>query len=264
MPAPPTAHRGFDYDAGTIATRYAAGRRLRREQTDLWSRVLEEEVAGIRPRRIVDLGCGIGRFSGLLRDLFGGSVCGVDVAERMLGVAAADPQLAGIRWVRATAAVLPFRPRSVDLIFAFLVYHHLADPGAVLRESARVLADRAAVVIVNSTVETLDSYVWLPFFPSARAIDQARLPSRAAVAEASRAAGLTVQGLRTVLNPVAESLRVYAERIASRTISTLELVPDAEFARGVEEFRAHCAREDHGQPVMDPIDVFILRKPTPD
>lgn len=63
---------------------------------------------------------------------------------------------------------------------------------------------------------------------------------------------------RTVANPVADNLRTYADRIASRTISTLQLVADAEFARGVVEFRRYCEREDQGQPVHDQIDVFLF------
>jgi hypothetical protein len=60
------------------------------------------------------------------------------------------------------------------------------------------------------------------------------------------------------MNPVASGLGVYADRIASRTISTLQLVPDAEFAAGMAELRRHCARQDRGQAVTDPIDVFLF------
>jgi hypothetical protein len=64
-----------------------------------------------------------------------------------------------------------------------------------------------------------------------------------------------------VANPVASSLRTYAARIASRTISTLQLVPDDEFARGIVEFKNFCEREDRGQPVHDEIDVFLFARP---
>jgi hypothetical protein len=64
-----------------------------------------------------------------------------------------------------------------------------------------------------------------------------------------------------VANPVASSLRAYATRIASRTISTLQLVPDDEFARGILEFKNFCEREDRGQPVHDEIDAFLFARP---
>jgi hypothetical protein len=61
------------------------------------------------------------------------------------------------------------------------------------------------------------------------------------------------------MNPVAPDLCAYANRIASRTISTLQLVSDEEFARGIAELRRHSAQEDRGQPVEDEIDVFCFR-----
>jgi len=254
------AGSGCDYDQGDLHRTYAAGRALTREQIALWTALLPAELGTVAVRRVVDLGCGVGRFSGLLRDVFAAPMVGVDRSERMLAVAAANPALRGIPWVRATAEALPLRDASAELVFLFLVYHHLPDRLAVLRECARVLAGDGRVVLVNSTVELLDSYHWLPFFPSARAVDLARLPDRPGVTQAARAAGLTLLRRRTVMNPVARSLEAYADRIASRTISTLQLVPDEEFAQGVAEFRRHCAREDRGQPVADPIDLFVFTR----
>jgi SAM-dependent methyltransferase len=248
-----------DYDRGDLHRGYAAGRALRQEQVELWRGVLRQ-VAGSAPRRrIVDLGCGVGRFSELLRDLFGGAVLGLDRSERMLAEAAGNPALRAIRWTRASVEALPVRGGSADLALMFLVYHHLLDRGAALRECARALARTGVFVLVNSTVETLDAYLWLPFFPSARGIDLARLPTRAGLAAAASEAGLGLVWQRTVANPVARGLAAYADRIASRTISTLQLVPDDEFARGVLEFRRFCAREDRGQPVHDPIDAFAFQ-----
>ena len=115
-------------------------------------------------------------------------------------------------------------------------------------------------MLVNSTVEALDSYVWLPFFPSAREIDLARLPSRAGLVRAAAEAGLRRVWHRVVANPVAPTLRAYADRIGSRTISTLRLVSDDEFARGAADFRRYAEREDRGQPIHDLIDVFVLER----
>ena len=64
---------------------------------------------------------------------------------------------------------------------------------------------------------------------------------------------------RTVAYPVASSLSAYADHVATRTFSTLQLVSDEEFDRGAAEFRRYCARKDRGQPVEEIIDVFLLR-----
>jgi ubiquinone/menaquinone biosynthesis C-methylase UbiE len=255
-----SAGLGFDYDRRDVHRTYAAGRALTPEQVAFWRGLLSQELGAVPVRRVLDLGCGVGRFSGLLREVFGARVYGLDRSERTLAVAAANPALRGISWVRAMAEALPLADTGVDLVFLFLVYHHLADRLAALRECARVLAAAGHVVIIASTVELLDSYPWLPFFPSARAIDLARLPHRAAVSQTAREAGLTPIRLSTVMNPVAPSLGAYADRIASRTLSTLQLVPDEEFAKGIVELRRHFARENRGQPVAEPTDVFLFRR----
>ena len=247
----------FDYDEAEIHRTYASGRVLSAAQRRLWTRVMREAAGSGAPARVLDLGCGVGRFSSLLHGALGAPVVGIDRSARMLAVAAADPDARGIHWVHAAAEAMPLRERSVGFILMFLVYHHLADRPAVLRECARVLGDGAPLVIVSSTIETLDDQVWLPFFPSARAIDLARVPARADLSEAARDAGLACRH-RVVLNPVAAGLRAYAERVASRTISTLQMISDEEFAHGIDAFRRHCAQADDGRPVEDQIDVFTL------
>jgi SAM-dependent methyltransferase len=249
----------FDYDEGEIHRTYASGRVLSAAQRRLWSDLVRQEAGSGAPTRVLDLGCGVGRFSSLLHSALGAPVLGIDRSARMLATAAADPDARGVRWVHAAAEALPLRPRSVGFVLMFLVYHHLGNRPAVLRECARVLADGAPLVIVTSTVETLDGQTWLPFFPSARAIDLARVPARADLMSAALDAGLAARH-RVVLNPVAAGLRAYAERVASRTISTLQMVPDEEFARGIDAFRRHCAKADDGRPVQDEIDVFTLRR----
>lgn len=251
---------GFDYDHGEIHRTYASGRALTRPQLDLWTALLHEEIGAVAVQRVLDLGCGVGRFSVLLHDVFGARVCGIDVSERMLAAATANPNLRGIHWVRAWAEALPVQSASVDLVFLFLVYHHVANRSGALHECARVLGRRGTVVIVNSTVETLDSNLWLPFFPSARKIDLARLPSRAGLTEGATEAGLALRRHRTVMNPVASDLRAYGDRVASRTISTLQLVPDEEFARGIVELKRYCELENFGQTVEEPVDVFLFRR----
>jgi SAM-dependent methyltransferase len=250
----------FDYDEGNIHQTYRSGRALTAAQLELWSALLRAAVEPARPRLILDLGCGVGRFSVTLRDLFAAWVIGIDRSARMLAAARTDPALSGIGWVRGSVEALPIRDGTADLAWLFLVYHHLADRPAALRECCRVLGGAAPLLIVNSTLESLDSYLWLPFFPSARDIDRARLPNRSGLVEDARGAGLRLRWHRPVANPVASSLRMYADRIASRTISTLQLVPDHEFERGIVEFRRFCEREDRGQPVLDEIDAFLFAR----
>jgi SAM-dependent methyltransferase len=163
-----------------------------------------------------------------------------------------------ITWLRASADALPFGEAEIDLVFMYLVYHHLRDPLTALRECARVLTPSGRLLVINATLEILDSLRWLPFFPSARGIDIARLPVRTTLSDVGREAGLSLIRQRTVAYPVASSLTAYADHVATRTFSTLQLVSDEEFDRGATEFRRWCTRQDRGQPVEEVIDMLLF------
>lgn len=252
--------KDFNYDAVDIARTYASARALTGERMRVWAAYLSSALEGRSIRNIVDLGCGVGRFSRLLGEVFEARVYGVDPSERMLEAARANPEANPITWLRASAEALPIAEARIDLVFLYLVYHHLRDPLAALRECARVLVSDGHLLVINATAEILDSIRWLPFFPSARQIDLARLPTRAEVSAVAQESGLTVVRHRTVLDPAAPNLRTYADRVASRTFSTLQLVSDEEFMQGVAAFRRYCDREDHGQVVEEVIDTFLFRR----
>lgn len=95
-----------------------------RPAVDLLARVPLE-----RPRRVVDLGCGPGNSTRLLRERWPeADVTGVDSSEAMLVEARTH---AGIRWERADLA--HWRPREpCDVIFSNATLHWLDDHAALL------------------------------------------------------------------------------------------------------------------------------------
>jgi hypothetical protein len=73
--------------------------------------------------------------------------------------------------------------------------------------------------------------------------------------------GFEVVTDEVVWQETSPSLGVYYERLKLRAISTLELLPDDEFAAGVERLRAAAERETAPRPVMAPVDLLVLRRP---
>jgi SAM-dependent methyltransferase len=252
--------RTFDYDATDISRAYAAARTLTEQRRQAWRGHLRRELGDSDVRTIVDLGCGVGRFSLLLRELFHARVYGIDPSQRMLATAIDTPDSHLVTWLRASAEALPIDDARIDLVFLYLVYHHLRDPLTAFRDCARVLSSSGHLLVINATADILDSLRWLTFFPSARGIDLARLPTRASLCEMADKAGLTLVQRRTVVDPAAPNLTAYAERVATRTFSTLQLISDDEFDRGASKFRRYCIQEDRGQPVEELIDTFLFRR----
>jgi ubiquinone/menaquinone biosynthesis C-methylase UbiE len=241
----------FDYDATDISRAYAAARTLTEERARVWRAHLRDELETHDVRKIIDLGWGVGRLSPLLREVFHARVYAIDPSQQMLATAIANPEAHLVTWLRAAAEALPIAGASVDLVFLYLVYHHLRDPLTALRECTRVLSSSGHLLVIHATAE-------LPFFPSARQIESARLPTRTQLSEVAQKAGLTLIRQRTVLYPAASNLSTYAEHVATRTFSTLQLVSDEEFSRGATEFRRYCMQEDRGQPVEEVIDTFLF------
>jgi SAM-dependent methyltransferase len=80
---------------------------------------LEAFVADIPPGRTLDIACGTGWFTRLLR----GEVVGVDQSEAMLRIA--SERVPKARFVRATVPPLPFDDDSFDVALAAHIYCHL-------------------------------------------------------------------------------------------------------------------------------------------
>lgn len=82
-----------------------------------------EDVKG---KRILDVGCGMGRFCDVV-SRWGGEIVGVDLS---LAVEAAYTNVgsrANVRILQADVFQLPFAPESFDIIFSIGVLHHTPD-----------------------------------------------------------------------------------------------------------------------------------------
>jgi hypothetical protein len=56
------------------------------------------------------------------------------------------------------------------------------------------------------------------------------------------------------------SFRAYYERVRLRTISTLDLVSDAEFERGIARMREAAEGERSPAPVIQPVNLLVFRR----
>ena len=103
-----------------------------------WARRRALLLAEARPdERVLDLGCGAGRFVGALRD-HGCEAIGVDVAEAALERARRNVPGGDFRRIGDDGS-LPLEHRSVDLVWCSEVLEHVADTGGLLVEARRVL-----------------------------------------------------------------------------------------------------------------------------
>jgi SAM-dependent methyltransferase len=105
---------------------------------------------GDHPGRVLDLGCGAGKFS-LHTRATGAEVVGIDLAPFFLPRA-----LATIDLVQGDLRRLPFRKASFDAAYTLEVLEHVDEPGVVevLVEARRVLRPRGALFVYTHAMES--------------------------------------------------------------------------------------------------------------
>jgi ubiquinone/menaquinone biosynthesis C-methylase UbiE len=209
---------------------------------DGWQELAERALAGLEgARRVLDLGCGTGRFAVLASERLGGRVWGVDASEEMLREARRRPGAARVGWKRADAANLPFKDGWFDGAHSHLVLHLVDDRRAAVAEMARVLASGGRAVVGTFAPEHFREFFLNPYFPSIPEIDLARFPDPDALCAELAAAGFERPEVDRFDQPVTAVAADVLERVRGRYISTLPLVPDDEYAAGLARLEADVA-----------------------
>ncbi len=102
--------------------------------------------------RVLDVGCGTGVLTRVLREESPGTVIGLDADRELLGDV--DPPT-----VQGDATRLPVREDTVDLVVCQALLVNLADPVGALRGFARASRDLVAVVEPDNGAVTVESTV---------------------------------------------------------------------------------------------------------
>src|SRR5688572_32969326 len=251
------------YSDPDIAARYDRSRALSPETVEVWRELIKARVPPATTRRVVDLGCGTGRFSTTLASLYAGPVLAVDASAPMLEGARRSAGAAGVplHFVRASGEALPLPDAWADLFFLSMVFHHFPDPASALREIRRCLRTGGSLLIRTCTLEALDTYVYQRFFPSARRFDEQRFPPRQQVVASVEREGFVLSVAETVRQQVAANLAEYVERNRLRAHSDLQAISDEEYAQGFARFEQY-AREHGGAasgPILEEVDVFTFQ-----
>jgi ubiquinone/menaquinone biosynthesis C-methylase UbiE len=249
----------MDYDATTIPEVYDRGRSHGADVLRLWMNTVRR-YSNDRPlSRILDVGCGTGRFTDALATSFGARVVGLDPSRKMLAQAHHKPTEGQVSYVRAAGERLPLADASCDLVFMSMVFHHFTAPSAVAAECRRVLRDGALVFLRAGTTEQIDAYPYVEFIPATKPLLRERLNDRRDITNTFERAGFSTLATRIVVQQIAATHAEYAEKLAAGGDSVLADLSNRQLSEGLDVLRRHAARIDP-RPVTEPIDVFVFVK----
>lgn len=207
-----------------------------------WEELSERTLAVLGDfRRLVDVGCGTGRFAAFAKTRRGGRVWGVDPSAEMIRRARERPDAAGIGWKQASAERLPFTGGWFDAAHMHLVVHTLPDRPAALNEIARVLMPGGRIAIATFAPEHFARFYLNPYFPSIASIDGARFPDPGLLTGELGAGGFRDAAIERISQPVSAEPHDVLERVRGRYISTLHLVERPEYAEGLARLERDVA-----------------------
>lgn len=138
------------------------------------------------------------------------------------------------------------------------VVHHISDLELAAHEARRVLADGGPVMIRQPFSGRHDGILWTHVFPAALRVAEKRHPRIESVAQVFAGAGFRHWEVRAVTEIVAADLDEYTRRIETRADSTLTLIGEEHFERGLAELR-RMAAESSPEPVTMTLDLLVLR-----
>jgi 2-polyprenyl-3-methyl-5-hydroxy-6-metoxy-1,4-benzoquinol methylase len=108
--------------------------------------VMLARLGVVRGLRVLDVGCGEGRFCRMLGDR-GAQCVGVDPTERLIHEARTRHSAGW--YLRASGEALPLASAAFDIVVSYVALVDIPDFRAAIREKARVLRPGGRLVIAN-------------------------------------------------------------------------------------------------------------------
>ncbi|MGB3401646.1 MAG: class I SAM-dependent methyltransferase [Microcoleaceae cyanobacterium] len=133
---------------------------------ETWVRQGVIDSINSHPRRILDLGCGTGSTTLLLKQAFpAAEVIGLDLSPYMLAAAEAKAKTPGleIQFIHGNAENTGFKQASFDLVTASLLFHETPPSVTqiILQEAFRLLPPGGELIILDGNQKTLRQTEWL-------------------------------------------------------------------------------------------------------
>jgi len=220
-------------DYSRIAASYDKGRPLLEQNIDLWMGLISKYIKAREGSRVLDLGCGTGRFAIPMASRMHYRVTGADSSREMLEQARDKDINRIVEWDCQDAQDLTYQDEYFGVVFMSHLLHHVDSPLKVIRECWRVLNASGVIIIRYGAIEQVRDDVEHTFFPETLAIDEARSPTIKTVEQWLRDVGFT--GITTEENwqQTYETGTAHLEAVKVKSTSVLTMIAPEAFEQGI-------------------------------
>ena len=232
-------------DYRKIASLYDKGRSLSEENIDLWLGIISRFAGNRKGARLLDLGCGTGRFALPIATKLGFTVTGVDSSKDMLAKAIEKDANRLVTWDVQDAHLLSYADASFDIVFMSHLLHHCADPARVIAECQRVLSPDGVLLNRHSVIEEIRGDPESTFFPETRAINEARIFSLAETITLLKQAGFVNIVSEKIIQHTSDTGYILYEKMSNKNVSALAMIPQKAFERGLKRLYEYVQNNPH-------------------
>ena len=222
-------------DYSKIASFYDKGRSLSDDIISLWMNLVSGYIGSSPDTRILDLGCGTGRFTIAMAYRLGYQVTGADNSDEMLAKAKEKDTRNLVRWDHQDAQSLTYDDKSFDAVLISHLLHHVDSPLSVLTEVRRVLIPPGVILLRYGSMEQIEHDAIHTFFPETLEIDKARTPSTLTVENLLKEVGFTKISSEEIQQPTWKTPAALLESVRNKNTSVLTLISKEAFEKGLNE-----------------------------
>ena len=226
-------------DYSKIAEVYDKGRSLSEQNIDLWLGIISKYYRASEGARLLDLGCGTGRFAIPIATRLHYKVTGADSSEEMLVKARQKDTSRLVKWDMEDVQDLTYPDKSFDIVFMSFLLHHCDNQDKAIRECQRVLDDTGVILIRHAGIEQIRDDVVHTFFPEVVAIDESRIFSVRKMEQHLKEAGFSGIVSEEIIQQTYTVGAEHLKAVLLKNTSGLTMIPQEAFEKGVRLLRQY-------------------------
>jgi ubiquinone/menaquinone biosynthesis C-methylase UbiE len=194
--------------------------------------------------RVVDIGCGPGRYALVLASATEARIFATDLSPAMIRKGKEKDDARGVSWFLSDACHLPFSDRSFDVILLFLVLHVVKDVKKAMEEGYRILRPGGHCFVLTRSHWQLDRETLFRFFPEARKLNKRRMPSLTRLKALAGEIGFHHLRAEAFTETVTYSCVAFLEKVRSKPNTSLRSMSDEDFRRGYTSLERAMAGQE--------------------